>query len=354
MSQTAFHPLRVVRVIDETADTRSFVLQPPAVEVEAFRYRAGQFLTLEVLFEGRRLHRCYSFSSSPEWDEEMRITVKRIADGRVSNWLNEHLRAGDTLSVMRPGGRFVLRDHGGDLLLFAGGSGITPVISLAKTTLLTTTRKVRLLYVNRDADSVIFRDTLAGMCERFAGRFEVLHRLDSEQGFIDSGAVTQWIAGHDDADFYICGPAVFMDIVEQALHGAGIVPGHVFIERFVSPSDGELPSIANEAADYTTTQAAPDTAASVPAFLHISLYGNTHHVPYAAGQTILQAARAAGLDPPAACEEGFCATCVARLGEGGAQMKVNDVLSKDEVEDGLVLTCQAVPNTATLAVAYED
>lgn len=348
MSESRFRPMRVVRVVDETADARSFVLTPTADEAAGFVYEAGQFLTLAVPLGGRSLHRCYSFSSSPEWDDEIRITVKRVDDGRVSNWLNDNLHAGDTLSAMPPAGRFVLRDHAGPLLLFAGGSGITPVMSLLKTALLGTDRQVSLVYANRDAPSVIFADELAAIETRYAGRFHVHHRLDDRDGFLDAATVTRLVGERRDRDVYLCGPEVFMTLIEQCLADLGVSRDHLFVERFASPSDGELPAAV------VTAESTPVDAGTLPDEIEVHLRGESRRVAYEAGQTILQAARAAGLDAPSACEEGYCATCVARLSAGRASMSVNDVLTDAEVADGLVLTCQALPTTTEVVVVYED
>ena len=155
-----FHPLRVARVIAETADASSFVLEVPDELTPLFAYQAGQFCTFRVRIDDRVLLRCYSMSSSPAVDPELKVTVKRTPGGVVSNWMNDQLTEGDTVEVTRPAGVFRLGPGPGDVVAFSAGSGITPVLSLIKTTLATTTRPVRLLYANQSRDAVIFASEL--------------------------------------------------------------------------------------------------------------------------------------------------------------------------------------------------
>ena len=174
-----FHPLRVKRIVQETHDTKSFVLDVPADLTDAFAYEAGQFCTFRVRFGDEDLMRCYSMSSSPHTDTELTTTVKRVAGGRVSNWMLDEVAEGDLLALTRPAWVFTLRPRPSPIVAFAGGSGITPVFSLIKSALATTDRPVRLLYANRDADSVIFRAELDALLEAHPGRLDVVHHLDT-------------------------------------------------------------------------------------------------------------------------------------------------------------------------------
>ena len=340
-----FHRLAVARVVDETSDARSIVFAVPPALGPLFAYQAGQFLTLEVECEGVTLRRCYSLASSPVAGDEHKVTVKRVNGGRVSNWLNDRLRAGDTLSVLPPEGRFVLGKGEAPLLLFAGGSGITPVMSILKTALATTGRRVRLLYANRDARSVIFAQEIEGLVRTYAGRLDVLHRHDGVHGFVDARAVRDALAAAGlDADCYLCGPSPFMLTVEQALAEAGIAPARVHLERFVSPMD----------APKTAAPVSRPPLATVPTVIGVMLEGKRHLVPYEAGKTILRAALDAGLVAPYSCEEGFCGCCVAQMREGAVVMEADDALSAEEKARGLVLTCQARPRTPSCAVEYPE
>ncbi len=333
-----FHLLRVRRIIDETRDARSILFEVPAVLADAFRYQAGQFLTLEVPVDGVTLRRCYSLASAPH-EGEHRVTVKRVAGGRVSNQLCESLRVDDELAVKPPEGRFVLTGTEAPLSLFAGGSGITPVISLLKSALVETRRPIRLFYANRTERAVIFRDELDGIARAHADRVEIMHHLDDVHGLVTRGV----LRGDASEDHYVCGPAPFMDAVERALGAAGVDPQRVHVERFVSPADPGARVAVADAADGDT-----------PALIEISLKGRRASVPYTPGTTILRAALDAGMDAPYSCDEGFCGCCVAQLTEGQVVMAADDALTADEKRRGLVLTCQARPRSRRCAVEYLD
>jgi 3-ketosteroid 9alpha-monooxygenase subunit B len=341
-----FHALRVSDVIDETSDAKSIVFAIPEALRQVFRYRAGQFLTFEVPWAGNALRRCYSLASSPQCDPAPKVTVKRVSDGRVSNWLNDHVRAGDTLSVLPPEGRFVLTDTDAPLVLFAGGSGITPVISLVKTALLTSPRSIALLYANRNERSIIFREELRALATKYEGRLTLIHHLDEDKGFVTADEVSTLAArGGARGVFYICGPGPFMETVEHNLLRAGVDPNHIRIERFISlPDPGAEPAPAP----------VHTAEGSLPSAIEVELRGERHSVPYQEGSSILKAARDAGLDAPYSCEEGFCGCCAARLLEGRVHMAASDALTEEEKRRGLILTCQARPLTSRCKVRYEE
>ncbi|WP_373693407.1 2Fe-2S iron-sulfur cluster-binding protein [[Mycobacterium] burgundiense] len=332
-----FSPLRVKRVVQETDDAVSLILDVPAADRERFDYRAGQFVTLRVFVNGQEHRRCYSMSSSPAVETDLRITVKRDRDGLVSNWLNDTATAGDELHTAPPEGRFVLADTDRDLVAFAGGSGITPVFSLIRTALATTSRRVGLYYANRNRDSVIFGPSLTQLAEAYGERFTVHHHLDHDAGMVAPQQLIAFIRDFSDAEAYICGPAPFMDTAEAALHAAGIPKPRVHLERFT-----------------VAAAPAPDPrAAAVTEEVTIELNRSTVTVPYRAGNTLLQTARLAGLKAPSSCETGSCGTCMAQVTEGAARMLNNDALDEDEVADGWVVTCQSLPTTRTVRVVYE-
>ena len=334
-----FHRLRVARVIAETADASSFVLEVPDELTPLFAYQAGQFCTFRVRIDDRVLLRCYSMSSSPAVDPELKVTVKRTPDGVVSNWMNDQLTEGDTVEVTRPAGVFRLGTGPGDVVAFSAGSGITPVLSLIKTTLATTTRPVRLLYANQSRDAVIFVSELDALGRRYGERFTVSHHLDVDRGLVHAGTVADFAGLADDAEFYICGPGPFMDVVEQSLHSHGVDPAHIHIERFTPAEWMREPD--------------PPTAAAASTTVTVELDGRTNTADYRPGTTILQTARQMGLSPPFSCESGSCATCMAMLVEGTAAMHVNNALTDDEVAQGWVLTCQAVPTSPSVHAVYD-
>ncbi len=330
------HPLTVADVVDETADTRSFVIAiPPALEA-AFAYAAGQFCTFGATIDGELIFRCYSMSSSPDAGDPFTVTVKRVPGGKMSNWMNDALAPGATIDVIPPTGLFVLRAAATPIVAFAGGSGITPVLSIIKTALVTTQREIALVYANRGPGNVIFAAALERLRAEFGGRLSVHHHLDSESGFLDAAACAARIGDRTQADFYVCGPGPFMKVVESGLNRRGIDPGQRFIERF------DLPDETPAASEASATES-----------IVVRLNGRRHAIAYEPGDSILHAVRRAGLKPPFSCEQGNCGTCMAFLGEGKAAMRANNVLDASEVEEGWVLTCQAVPISRAVVVDYD-
>jgi 3-ketosteroid 9alpha-monooxygenase subunit B len=334
-----FHLVRVSDVIAETAEASSFVLDVPDDLRADFAYQSGQFCTFRVWVDDEPYIRCYSMSSSPAVDAELRVTVKRTAEGVVSNWMNDHLHPGDLIEVARPAGYFQLGPHDGELVAFSAGSGITPVLSLLKTALATTPRQVRLLYANRDREAIILRRELDGLAGDHGARFGVSHHLDAEQGLITPDAVRSFTGAAPDAQFYICGPGPFMDVVEQTLLDSGVDEARIHIERFTPADPLPVEEVPDEAATSTRVT--------------ITLKGRTDAVDHHPGTTILQTARQMGLSPPFSCEMGSCATCMAMLTEGSVTMHVNNALTPEEVEEGWILTCQSVPTSETAHVVYE-
>jgi len=343
----SYHKLTLARVIDETPDARSFVLDVPQDLAEGFAYRAGQFLTFRVAWEGGNLIRCYSLTSCPDTEKIWKVTVKRVEEGRISNWFHDRLRVGDSLEVLPPTGRFVLREAAEPLLLFGGGSGITPVISLVKSALATSRRRIRLVYANRSRAGIIFEEELAGLARTHADRFELLHHLDDEQGFLGAAQVTDHVRGLPGAHCYLCGPGPFMEIVERALRQEGVDSDRIFVERFESSEQGEA---SNEGQLVAQT----GTGSATRQVIVVHLNGKTHRVPWAPGQSILRAVKDAGLDAPSACEEGYCGSCAAKRVAGEVRMDVNDVFNEAEVREGWILTCQGRPVGSGCEVRYDD
>jgi len=337
----AFHALAVKQVVDETDDTRTFVLDVPDDLAEVYRYRPGQFCTFRVRIGGDEHFRCYSMSSAPETDGHLAVTVKRVPGGTVSNWFNDKVAVGDPVDASPPTGTFCLSEGGRPLVGFCGGSGITPVISLAKSALASTGRTVRLLYASREPGSVIFDEALRSLEMQSPDRLEVRRHFDSVSGFPRPAVVLDVVGGQPDADFYICGPGPFMDLVEETLLGAGVAPESILIERFVTPEPGESPPVG-------------DTDVPEPATIVLQLQGRRHVVAYHPGDTVLETARRAGLPAPYSCEAGSCATCMALLHEGSVTMRANNALTSDEVDEGWVLTCQSVPTSPSLRIEYEQ
>ena len=339
--------LRVRRMIDETSDARSIVLEIPPQLEERFRYRPGQFLSFKIPYQGAVLTRSYSLASSPHCDAEHKFTVKRIADGRISNWINDHVSVGDSLMVTPPAGCFVLDDGAREIVLFSGGSGITPVISIVKSALATSLRRLKLVCANRDERSIIFRAELEALARQHPDRFEIVHSLDVRDGFLDAAGIKRLVGRALEAEFYLCGPGAFMATVESALLELGVPLERIHIERFSSPPDpGVTPLDAPDAADAQ--------GETVPEKITIVLDGVVHEVAYQAGERVLHAARRAGLNPPFSCEEGYCSCCMAKLARGEVRMHANDCLSPQLLAEGWVLTCQSRCVSREIRIEYPD
>ena len=336
-----FHRIGVARVVAETADAGSIVLDVPDDLRDAFAYESGQFCTFRVEVDGSPLLRCYSMSSAPTTDDRLAVTVKRVPGGAVSNWLLDNVTAGSELEVTRPAGVFTLHPDEDELVAFAAGSGITPVFSLLKTALAETDRHVRLLYANRDRDSVIFASQLDDLVAAHGDRLEVTHHHDADGGFLDAEAIVAFLdtGGHGHGTgapgYYLCGPTPFMDLVESTLLDAGARRDHVHLERFTPAEEADVEETPEDGCRIT-----------------IELDGRTESGEHHAGTTILQTARQFGMAPPFSCESGSCATCMGRLVTGTVEMSTNNALTDDEVAAGWILTCQSVPTSSEVGVVY--
>ena len=337
--------LRVAKVIDETHDSRSLVFEIPADLIERFHYRAGQFLSFKIPYEGHVLTRSYSLASSPDTDREHKVTIKRVDDGRISNWMNDRVEAGVRLMVVPPAGSFVLNDADRRIILFGGGSGITPVISIIKSALATSHRSMKLIYANRDERSIIFKAELDELARTHPDRFQIVHCLDDIDGFLDCDAVKRLVGSDVGSDFYLCGPGPFMAVAEEALRELHVDHDLIHVERFVSPPDPGLH--VEELAPEVTDDSVPDT-------ITVVLDGETQEIPYQKGEKILLAVRAAGLDAPYSCEEGYCSCCMAKLTAGEVKMDTNDCLSKGLLDEGWVLTCQSRCVSGKVRIEYPD
>ncbi len=308
----AYNTLRIAKIVEETPDARSFVLEIPADLAEKYRYRAGQFLTFRVPHPEGAFNRCYSLSSAPETDGLPKVTLKE----------------GLTLEVLPPAGRFVLGEGDAPLLLFGGGSGITPMMSLIKSALKAGKRRIRLFYANRDKPSIIFDAELVSLLAVHNGRLEVIHHLDAEQGLTQPEEIVAALKGFENAEAYLCGPGPFMTLVENTLLGAGMPREKVRLERFEASGNDAVPIEPPAEGDV------------IPSEITIHFEGKAHKVPYRKGLSILEAARAAGLNPLSSCEEGFCASCAAKRIKGKIVLAKNDIYTPDDLANNWILTCQ--------------
>lgn len=348
MSRLQYHRLKVARIVEETADARTIHFDIPPELKAAFAYKPGQHLQLHVPCGATPLPRCYSLSGTPAVaDDPVRVTVKRVADGRASNWLCTQLRAGDTLEIAPPAGMFTPRSLDSDFLLFAGGSGITPVYSILRTVLAAGKGKVRLIYANRDEASVIFGQDLAHLAQEHPQRLEVVHWLDSRQGFASPAQLaplaTGWASNLTTAQCFICGPQPFMDAASAALKSVGVPHANVHVEIFVSlPEDADEPMVG----------AVPPKAGELATEVEADLDGVVTNTTCQPGQLLIEALEAAGMAPPFSCRSGACAACMCKLDEGDVELVHNHVLSQAELDQGWILCCQAIPKSAKIKISY--
>lgn len=337
--------VRVVEVVRETVDAHSLVLEP--LDDTRFDYRPGQFLTVRVPSNRPGgAARCYSLCSSPVCDDRLKVTVKRTRDGYGSNWLCDHVVAGCELEVLPPAGTFVPKDLDRDFLLVAGGSGITPVLSILKTALRAGSGRVVLLYANRDESSVIFRDELVALAGEFPDRLLVLHWLESVQGLPREPTLRQLLAPYDDREAFVCGPGPFMDLAVATLTGLGMPRQRVHQEVFTSLEGDPFAEV--ELAD--PAAGADDEGA---AELVVELDGDVVAHAWPAGATLLEVLLSAGRPAPYSCREGACSACACVLQEGTVDLERNEVLEDADLADGIILACQARATSPVVKVSYD-
>jgi ring-1,2-phenylacetyl-CoA epoxidase subunit PaaE len=352
-----FHALRVAEVVPETAEANSIRFEIPLELRERFAFKPGQHLTLRATLGGEEVSRNYSLCTAPDESDWM-VTVKRIGGGLFSNWVGDALKVGDTIDVMPPHGSFTTEfdpSNKRHLVGIAGGSGITPVMSLVRSMLkYEPESRFTLLYGNRDSSSVIFLEALAALKDKYLERLEIYHFLDAEEqdielfnGMLDRArceeAVEHLLPDAPTVDgWFICGPGPMMDAAEGALLDRGIAKDRIHIERFTA--DRPAGSVTREIAELQTK--AEGVTVSV------TLDGRTRRVPFTQGN-ILDSARASGLPAPFACKAGVCATCRAKVIKGKVEMAARYGLTDEEVEAGYVLTCQSVPLGDGVAVDYD-
>ena len=336
----AYHQVPVAEVISETADTCSLVLDVPPELGEVFSYRPGQFLTVRVPSDrDGSVARCYSLSSSPHTGDLPTITVKRTAGGYASNWIADNARAGGVLELLPPAGTFSPQSLDGDFLLFAGGSGITPVISIIKSALAAGRGWIVLIYANRDERSVIFGSDLRRLAAAAEDRLLVVHWLDSLHGAPTVAAMTALARPYVSAEAFICGPDPYLAVVRQALSRLGVPARGVHVERFLSLAENP----------FEATEPAGGTAAT----LEVCLDGQTRQLPWPAGTRMLDVLIDQGLDPPFSCREGICGACACQITGGEVEMAHNEVLEAEDVAEGYILACQALALTPEISITYE-
>ncbi|GIH06243.1 oxidoreductase [Rhizocola hellebori] len=315
--------VRVAAVIDETAEAKSFVLDLPP----HWTYQPGQFVTVRV----GEVARCYSLCSSPFTGEPAKITVKRMLGGHGSNWLCDNVSPGTELELLAPGGVFTPGSLDDDLLLFAGGSGITPVMSILKSALLRGAGQVALIYANRDEPSIIFAQELADLAAAHPGRFRLIHWLDCDHGPPTVAALRQLIEPFSGYEKFVCGPDPYMAAVQEA------VAGSVRIERFESLSDNPF---------------AEQPSSERTARVRVAIDGQNYEFDWPVRTKLLDLLLSKGINAPYSCRQGTCAACACRILSGEVKLLNNEILEEEDFADNYILACQAVPLTDDVSVTY--
>jgi 3-ketosteroid 9alpha-monooxygenase subunit B len=334
-----YYQVAVAEVIRETDDACSLVLDVPPPLAATFGYRPGQFVTVRVPSDRTgSVARCYSLSSSPHAGERPAITVKRTAGGYASNWILDRVTAGAVLDLLPPAGTFSPGSLDGDFLLFAAGSGITPVMSILKSALVAGRGRVVLVYANRDERSVIFGSSLRELAGSAAGRLAVVHWLDSLLGVPDAAAIAALARPYASYDAFICGPDPYLATVRDALGRLGVPGRRVHVERFLSLAENPFEETL--------------VAGGLAATLSVTLDDATTLLPWPPGSRMLDVLIGAGLDAPYSCRQGICGACACQLTGGEVEMAHNEVLEAADIADGYILACQAVPLTPEVSITY--
>ena len=334
MTARDYYQVPVAAVVHETPDACSLVLDA------SFDYSPGQFITVRVPSElTGSVARCYSLCSSPLVSgERPAIAVKRTPGGYASNWILDNVTAGSVLEVLPPAGTFTPRSLDGDFLLFAAGSGITPVMSILRSVLAAGRGRIVLVYANRDERSVIFGSALSDLAAASDGRLVVLHWLDSLSGVPSAAAIAALARPYAVWEPFICGPDPFLRVVRDALGALGVPAKRVHVERFLSLAENPFEASAG--------------SGGVEATLSVALDGEDRVLPWPAGTRMLDVPTEAGLDAPFSCRQGICGACACQLVSGEVAMAHNEVLEDADLADGYILACQAVALTPEVAISY--
>ena len=355
----AFHKLKVAEVRRETPDAVSIAFAVPPELADDYRFHPGQHLTLRRDCDGQDIRRSYSICAGLD-DRELRVAVKKVPDGVFSTLCNEAIRPGDMIEVMTPQGRFgVMPDATAarNYLAIAAGSGITPILSLLRSVLTREPNsRFMLIYGNRTAKDIMFKEALEDLKDRFLGRLVVHHVLSREHqdielfnGRIDGDKITTLLKSFAPASkidhAFLCGPGAMIEDAKASLTRLGTPPGNIHIEYFSTDGVPVAPRRVSHGA----------AAAETPvAHARITLHGSAYDIPMMEGETVIDAGERVGIEMPYSCRGGMCCTCRAKLVSGEVDMALNYSLEPWEMEAGYVLTCQARPLTKEIVVDYDE
>ena len=345
-----FHTLIISEVKKETPNSVCLTLEIPDELSKEFVFKAGQYITINHFSKGSEIRRAYSICSSPG-SGKLSVGIKKVKNGTFSPFANTELKAGDTLEVMPPEGKFTIDpdpSHSGNYLALAAGSGITPVLSIITTVLEDEPKSTfSLIYGNQSLEETMFADEIAKLKTSFPGRFFVEYIFSRRKedfglvGRIDRSTTNYLLKNrfeHSDFDaYYLCGPEEMIDSISELLLEKGARKEDIHFELFTSTEEG----ILEEAHDGSTK-------------ITVTLDDETETFTMPQDTSVLEAILDQGLDAPYSCQGGICSTCIARITEGKAEMRKNQILTDEEIAEGLILTCQAHPSTPTLGIDYDD
>ncbi|MBC7411435.1 MAG: 2Fe-2S iron-sulfur cluster binding domain-containing protein [Bacteroidia bacterium] len=341
----------IANIRTETADTISIAINVPLASAPLFKFIQGQYITFKLHINGEEVRRSYSICSGVN-DGEIRVAVKRVGGGKGSNYMIDTFKVNDTVEVMPPTGNFysvLSASNSKHYVLFAGGSGITPMLSIIKSVLVTEPNStLTLVYGNRDEQSVVFNAELTALQANNNNKLKVINVLENSTDTVFGGRLDKaknkllfsnnTLSTNANNIYFICGPTPMMDAVRETLEDLNVDKKTIHIEYFSAPVD-VTPVVKSDV--------------SVDANVTVILDGDEFTIKLRANQTVLEAVLNAGYDAPYACQGGSCCTCRALLTEGAADMITNYALLEDEVQQGYVLTCQCIAKTPTLTINYD-
>ncbi|MFZ1705631.1 MAG: 1,2-phenylacetyl-CoA epoxidase subunit PaaE [Saprospiraceae bacterium] len=347
-----FYPLKVKDIRKETTDCVSVSFEVPETLANIFTFIQGQYLTFKINLEGEDIRRSYSICTAPE-DQDLRVAIKQVEEGKFSTFANQQLKVNDIVEVMPPMGNFYTTINAANeknYVFFAAGSGITPIISIIKTVLKNEPKSsCTLLYGNQKVSTIIFKEDIESLKNMYLGRLQLFHilsrehneselfngRLEKEKIALILEKIPPLLEAHE---FFACGPEEMIMAMKDILSEKGISEDHIHFELFNAPKQKVKKEVIQQAVESHAT---------------IKLDGLTLYIPVEKGQNILEAAQLFGTDVPYACKGGVCCTCRAKLIEGEVNMMVNYALTKTELENGFILTCQAIPKSKNVIIDFD-